>query len=75
MKEVFRHNLNATFLALIPKKRGEEDIKDFCPISLMGSIYKLLAKVLVNSLKKVVVKVVSFFQNAFVEVDRSSMQL
>ena len=74
MKEVFRHNLNATFLALIPKKRGE-DIKDFCPISLMGSIYKLLAKVLANSLKKVVVKVVSFFQNAFVEVDRSSMQL
>ena len=60
---------------LFLRREGRRTFKDFCPISLMGSIYKLLAKVLVNSLKKVVVKVVSFFQNAFVEVDRSSMQL
>ena len=36
-------------------------------LSLVGSRYKLLAEVLVNRLKKVVSKVVSKFQNAFVE--------
>ena len=30
----------------IPKKGGVEDLKDFCPISLVGGLYKLLAKVL-----------------------------
>ena len=33
----------------------------------MGNIYKLLAKVLANKLKKFVGKVVSCFQNAFME--------
>ena len=29
------HNLNATFLVLIPKKGGTSDVQDFKPISLM----------------------------------------
>ena len=33
----------------------------------MGGLYKILAKVLANRLKKVVSKVVSSSQNAFVE--------
>ena len=63
----FVKSLNATFLTLIPKKRGAEDLKDFSPISLMGSLYKLLTKVLANRLKKVVDKVITESQNAFVE--------
>lgn len=39
-------------------------MKDFKPISLVGSLYKLLAKVLENKLKKVVGKVVAKFQRA-----------
>ncbi|KAJ9696951.1 hypothetical protein PVL29_008942 [Vitis rotundifolia] len=40
----FVKSLNATFLVLVPKKGGAEDLKDFRPISLVGSLYKLLAK-------------------------------
>ena len=60
-------SINASFLVLIPKKEGTEDLKDFRSISLVGSFFKLLAKVLANRLKKVVGKIVSKSQNAFVE--------
>ncbi|KAJ9690749.1 hypothetical protein PVL29_013085 [Vitis rotundifolia] len=63
----FVRSLNTTFLVLIPKKGGAEDLSNFRPISLVGSLYKLFAKVLTNRLKKVVGKVVSTTQNAFVE--------
>ena len=48
----FAKSLNATFLVLVPKKGVVEDMKDFRPISLVGSLYKLLAKVLTNRIKK-----------------------
>ncbi|RVW60908.1 Endonuclease MutS2 [Vitis vinifera] len=63
----FLKSLNNTFLVLIPKKSGAEDLRDFRPISLLGGLYKLLSKVLANRLKKVVGKVVSTSQNAFVK--------
>ncbi|KAL6327158.1 hypothetical protein AAG906_015197 [Vitis piasezkii] len=62
----FAKSLNTTFLVLIPKKGGVEDLGDFRPISLLGGLYKLLAKVLTYRLKKVIGKVVSLDQNAFV---------
>ena len=63
-------SLNSTFIVMVPKKEGVEDFKDFRPISLMGSLYKLIAKVLANELKKVMDLVVNKVQNAFVEVGR-----
>ena len=42
------------------------NIKDFKPISLIGSIYKLLAKVLANRLKGILDGLVLDSQNAFV---------
>ena len=59
----FVKSLNAIFLVLIPKKVGAKDLRDFRPISLLESLYKWLAKVLANRLKKVVSKA----QGAFVE--------
>ena len=45
---------------------GADDIKSFRPISLVGSVYKILAKVLASRLRRVVGKVVGPSQHAFV---------
>ena len=64
----FVKNLNATFLALIPKKQIVEDFKDLrLLISLVGGLYKIMTKVLANRIKRVMDKVISKSQNAFVE--------
>lgn len=39
-------DLGASFGALIPKKDGAVSIRDYCSISLIGSTYKILAKVM-----------------------------
>ena len=44
----FVRSLNATFLVLIPKKGGAEDLRDFEPISLVEGLYRWLTKVLAN---------------------------
>ena len=51
----FEKSLNATFIALIPKKNDASNIRDFRPISLVGSVYKILSKVLENRLGGVLV--------------------
>ncbi|RVX16087.1 LINE-1 reverse transcriptase-like [Vitis vinifera] len=65
-QNAFLKSLNTTFLVLIPKKGGAEELGDFRPISLLGGLYKLLAKVLANRIKNVIGRVVSSYQNAFV---------
>lgn len=66
-KDSFVKSLNATFIALIPKRKGAVEVKDFRPISLLGSVYKIIAKLLAERLKLVVDKLVSEHQNAFIE--------
>jgi hypothetical protein len=61
-----RH-LNATFISLILKKPWTKDIKDFRPISLVGGVYKIIAKVLANTLKMVVEKIISKPKNTFIK--------
>jgi hypothetical protein len=62
----FQRSLNATFLTLIPKKVNAVEIRDFRPISLVSSVYKILAKVLANWLSGVLDTIISPSQNAFV---------
>ena len=71
-REFFEHNqfvksLNATFLVLVPKRIIVEDLKDLRPISLVGSLYKILTKVLANRIKRIMGLIISQSQNAFVE--------
>ena len=62
----FVRSLNTTFIVMIPKKGGAEDFKDCKLISLVRSLYKLLAKVMANKLKRVMGQLVNKAQNAFV---------
>jgi len=62
----FEKSLNATFIALIPKTNDASNIGDFQPISLVGSVYKILAKVLENRLRVMLDQLIFEFQNNFV---------
>ena len=55
----FVRSLNATFLVLVPKKHNVKDLKDLRPISLVGGLYRILAKVLANRIKRVMSRVIS----------------
>ncbi|KAK2634507.1 hypothetical protein Ddye_029299 [Dipteronia dyeriana] len=69
----FHHNgavvkeLNHTFTTLIPKCLKLKVMKDFRLISLVSSVFKVLAKVLANRLNKVIGSVVGEHQMAFVQ--------
>ncbi|XP_020523344.1 uncharacterized protein LOC18435054 [Amborella trichopoda] len=64
--ELFKH-VNSTFIALIPKKSVIATLGDIRPISLLTSLYKIVAKVLVERLKEVLPEVISGPQAAFVK--------
>jgi hypothetical protein len=57
---------NSSFIALIPKIPDAKMVKDFRPISLIGSLYKIIAKILANRLVMVLGDIVNEVQSAFV---------
>ena len=57
---------NETYICLIPKKANSSKVKDFRPISLVTSLYKIISKVLSNRLKGVLEDTISKNQGAFV---------
>lgn len=54
--------LNTTFITLIPNKEGEKTVHDFCPISLLAGIYKIIGKILASRLKTVMSALISDHQ-------------
>ena len=62
----FAKSLNVTFVVLIPKKAGATKVKNFRPINLVGSTYKIISKVLTNWLRGVLGALLSQSQNAFI---------
>jgi hypothetical protein len=59
--------LNSTFIALIPKMDSPQRLNDFRHISLVGSLCKILVKVLANRLRLVIGSVMSESQTTFVK--------
>ncbi|GLU18032.1 hypothetical protein SLE2022_343540 [Rubroshorea leprosula] len=57
---------NASFIVLIPKSENPQRIEEYRPISLIGVMYKILAKLLANRLRKVLPKVIGEQQMAFI---------
>ncbi|GJX75034.1 RNA-directed DNA polymerase, eukaryota, reverse transcriptase zinc-binding domain protein [Tanacetum coccineum] len=60
------HGSNSSFFTLIPKVSNSIFIKYFRPISLIGVYYKTIAKILADRLAKVIDKIVSHEQSAFI---------
>ncbi|GKV28743.1 hypothetical protein SLEP1_g37755 [Rubroshorea leprosula] len=57
---------NASFIVLIPKVENPQRIEEFRPISLIGVMYKIIAKLLANRLRKVLPKIIGEQQMAFI---------
>jgi hypothetical protein len=55
----------ASFLTLTPKKDHLQELFDYRPICLIGSMYKILSKLLANRLKRVLGKLISNCQSTF----------
>lgn len=58
---------NSSFIVLIPKKQGAGGIDQFRPVSLIGSAYKLVAKVLARRLRGVMGKLIGDTQSTFLK--------
>nr|GEX48861.1 RNA-directed DNA polymerase, eukaryota [Tanacetum cinerariifolium] len=57
---------NTSFIALIPKVVDAKFVNDFRPISLIGSVYKVITKILANRLAGVITDLVSDSQSTFI---------
>ena len=62
----FEKSLNASSIALIPKKHKASKIRKFRPITQLSSVYNMLSKVLAYWLRGVLDGLISESQNAFV---------
>ena len=63
---VFPRGSNASFITLIPKLKDPQNLSEYRPISLIGCVYKIVAKLLANRLKKVMPNIIDKKQSAFI---------
>ena len=63
---IFPRGNNASFIALIPKLKDPRNLNEYRPISLIGCVYKIVAKLLTNRLKKVMSDIIDERQSTFI---------
>lgn len=61
----FNPSLAETLIALIPKMDNPTSIKEFRPISLYNTIYKIISNVLVNRIRPLLCSLIGPFQSSF----------
>lgn len=62
---VFPRGYTSSFISFIFKAIDPQNLGEFRPVSLLGSMYKILANILSNRLKRVLDKVINSRQNTF----------
>lgn len=72
MKDFERHGrivrgANASFLTLVPKVKNPLSLSEFRPISLIGSVYRIIAKILAARLQKALPSIISQCQSGFLQ--------
>lgn len=58
---------NTSFIVLIPKKEDAVSLDGYRPISLIGSLYKVTAKILTGRIRRVMEDIISDHQSAFIK--------
>ena len=58
--------VNVTWVTLIPKSENPMTIEDYRPISMVGALYKIIAKILSLRLREVIAPLIDESQSAFV---------
>ncbi|GJX88544.1 RNA-directed DNA polymerase, eukaryota [Tanacetum coccineum] len=61
----FTKGCNSSFVSLIPKVQDPKFVSDYRPISLIGSLYKVVTKILASCLSLVIFDLISDVQTAF----------
>ncbi|GKD49202.1 RNA-directed DNA polymerase, eukaryota, partial [Tanacetum coccineum] len=61
----FSRGCNSSFIALIPKTSDAKYVSDYRPISLIGSVYKVVTKILATRLAPIIPDIISDTQSAF----------
>ncbi|XP_073107305.1 uncharacterized protein [Elaeis guineensis] len=63
--DISRHNF--TLVSLIPKTQNCRRVRDYCPISLMNGMLKIITKMLSSRLSKVISTLITDAQSAFIK--------
>jgi len=66
-QDILDPSLNITWVTLVPKKSIATEVRDYRPISMVGSVYKVIAKIMSRRLREVLPKLVGETQSAFVK--------
>lgn len=64
------HVVNRTLLVLIPKKTGANTVKDFRPISLHTTLYKILTRLMVLRIWSHLNSLICLTQTSFNQKER-----